>query len=448
MENCEERQTVPIERILRPFQQFTKLEVSGSLLLIACTVVALIWANSPWYESYHHLWEHKLSFQLAQINITMSLHEWINDALMAIFFFVVGLEIKREFLVGDLSSPKQAAVPIAAALGGMIVPALIYTFFNHDQSTAHGWGIPMATDIAFALGALTLLGKRVPLSLKVFLTALAIVDDLGAVLVIAFFYTEQLASNMLVIGGSFFLLLLIMNRLGVRNYFIYMILSFGLWLCFLQSGVHATIAGVVAALSIPASSRINSKQFLEDSKIALAKFETAGTDGTILTNTMHQSALHTLETRSAQLQAPLLKLEHDLQPLVTYLIMPLFALSNAGVHLNTDISTSLTSHVGLGVILGLVLGKPIGISLFSFLAIKLKMGVLPKNCNKWHIMGASCLGGIGFTMSLFVANLAFKEAANIDIAKISILSASALASIIGLLLLMLKTKKAQIPLDS
>jgi len=423
-------------QVLLPFQEFVRTEASSGILLIVCTVVALIWANSPWSDSYTNLWQTKLTVDLGGFGLSKSLLLWINDGLMAVFFFVVGLEIKREILSGELSSPRQAALPIAAALGGMLLPAVIYAALNAGGEGSAGWGIPMATDIAFALGVLALLGKRVPLSLKVFLTAVAIVDDIGAVLVIALFYTSQIAWGALAVGGVFLLALIIANRLAIRKPLIYTLLGIGLWVAFLKSGVHATVAGVLLAMTIPARTRINADQFLERGRDLVERFERAGVCGeSVLTNRRQRGVLQALENAVQQAETPLQRLEHALHPWVTYAIMPIFALANAGVFLRGDLLSSFTHPVTLGVIAGLVLGKQLGVFLAAWLVVFLGIATRPADITWRHIYGAGWLAGIGFTMSLFVAGLAFGDSAVLTQAKVGILVASLVAGGIGWLLL-------------
>ena len=389
----------PIQRLVRPFQEFADLEASGGLLLIGCTVAALIWANSPFAGSYFHFWHMDLTFGRIGGLLAKPLHFWINDGLMALFFLLVGLEIKREILVGELASFQSAVLPIAAALGGMIVPAAFYLLFNHGGPGAAGWGIPMATDIAFALGVLALLGSRVPTSLKVFLAALAIADDIGAVLVIAFFYTERISWISLGVGGVFFVALLAANRAGVRHLLIYAILGLGLWVAFLQSGIHATVAGVLLSITIPARQRAASSAVLTSN------------------------------------ESPMLRLEHALIPWNRYLIMPVFALANAGVALGGGAARSVVAPVSLGVIFGLVIGKPIGIVLFSWLATWTRLAAMLDGIGWRQIVGVGMLGGIGFTMSLFIANLAFGDGTALETAKVGILLASVVSGITGAIVL-------------
>lgn len=383
----------PVERLVRPFQEFAKAEASGGILLIGCTVMALAWANSPWSGSYFHFWHADPTFGFGGTLFSQPLHFWINDGLMALFFLLVGLEIKREVLVGELASRRKAALPIAAALGGMIVPAAIYAWFNHGGPAAAGWGIPMATDIAFALGVLALLGDRVPLSLKVFLAALAIVDDIGAVLVIAVFYTEQISWISLGMAGFFFLALIAANRTGARHPIIYAALGVGLWLAFLRSGIHATVAGVLLATTIPARDRAGAR-------------------------------------------SPMLRFEHALLPWNKYGIMPVFALANAGVVLGAGAARVPADPISLGVICGLVFGKPIGIVLFSWLATQSRLATMLTGISWRQIVGVGLLGGIGFTMSLFVANLAFGDTVALELAKVGILAASIISGIAGAIVLL------------
>jgi Na+:H+ antiporter, NhaA family len=426
------REQPPVERIVRPFQDFAHKQSSGGILLIAATVVALLWANSPWAESYAALWQTKLTVGLGEFSLSKDLTHWINDALMAVFFLVVGLEIKRELLVGELSSVRSAALPIAAAVGGAVVPALIYIAINAGTEGAAGWGIPMATDIAFALGVLALLGERAPVALKVFLTALAIVDDIVAVLVIAFFYTAEISWGALGVGGLFLAALVMANLIGVGRTLVYAVLGVGLWLAFLLSGVHATIAGVLLAFTVPASSFINPGAFLERSRYVLDRFEKAGEKGeNVLTNEERQAALHALNHATYQLEPPLHELEHTLHPWVVFAIMPIFALANAGVTLGGGLAEALVSPVALGIVAGLVLGKQLGITLFAWLAVKVGVSELPVGINWRHVYGGGWLGGIGFTMSLFITDLAFSNGSLVDAAKLGILAASLIAGVIG-----------------
>ena len=426
----------PIEKLTYPIQEFLHQQASGGILLIIATVIALTWANSPFAESYHHLWHTYVNIDIGGVGLNYSLHHWINDGLMVIFFFVVGLEIKRELLVGELSSAKKAALPIAAALGGMIFPALIYTIFNLGSESASGWGIPMATDIAFVVGILALLGNRVPLSLKIFILALAIVDDLGAVLVIAIFYTSNISLTSLMIAGGLIILLIAMNRLGVRNLLVYTLVGVALWLAFLKSGVHATVAGVLLAFTIPVSSRINTQKFKNETENLIKEFDNAGEHGEdVLTNSERMSIVDQIENNCEKILTPLQRFEHGLHPWVSFFIMPVFALANAGVTIGSGLSSSLTHPVSIGIILGLFLGKQIGIFGFSYLAVKLKLASEPEGVSWKKIYAAAILAGIGFTMSLFIANLAFTSPELLDTAKVGILSGSLISGIVGFIIL-------------
>ncbi len=422
-----------MEKIVRPFQDFAHKQSSGGILLIAATAIALVWANSPWGESYAALWHTKLTVAVGDFSISKDLTHWINDGLMAVFFLVVGLEIKREVLVGELSSLRGAALPVAAALGGAVVPAAIYLALNAGTEGAAGWGIPMATDIAFALGILALLGERAPIALKVFLTALAIVDDIVAVLVIALFYTSSISWGALGVGAVFLAALTVANLIGVGRTLVYAVLGVGLWLCFLLSGVHATIAGILLALTVPASSFINPGAFLERGRYVLDHFEKAGDKGdSVLTNEERQAALHALNHATYELEPPLHELEHTLHPWVVFVIMPIFALANAGVLLGGGgLVEALTNPVAVGIMAGLVIGKQLGVTLFAWLAVKSGFSELPRGIGWRHVYGASWLAGIGFTMSLFITDLAFSDGSLVEAAKLGILAASLIAGVVG-----------------
>lgn len=427
----------PIVTLVRPFQEFAARETSGGILLLACTLLALVWANSPWAHHYTALWHTPLTVGLGNFNLSKELHFWVNDALMAVFFFVVGLEIKRELLAGELASPRQAALPILAALGGVVVPAFLYSALNASGDGARGWGIPMATDIAFAIGVMALLGDRVPIGLKVFLTALAIVDDIAAVLVIAVFYTANLAWGALGVAAFCLLLALAANRLGVRHPLPYALIGAVLWITVLQSGVHATIAGVLLAFMIPSRTAINQRDFLCHGRAVLDHFERASQTEpmNILSDIEQQTAVEALEDACEKVQPPLHRLEHGLHPWVTFLIMPLFALANAGVSFSGDLGKMVAQPITLGVVFGLLLGKPIGVTLASWLAVRVGVASLPENVSWKHIHGAGWLAGIGFTMSLFMTGLAFADDAHLTEAKVGILIASVSAGVVGSLIL-------------
>lgn len=430
--------------IINPVNSFISKSTTGGIVLFLAALVAIILANSPLAEWYHHIWEYKIGLYLnGESYLNYSIHHWVNDGLMAIFFFVVGLELKRELIGGELSNPKNAMLPIISAVGGMVVPALIYTLFNFNTESAHGWGIPMATDIAFALGVLYLLGDRIPLSLKVFLTALAIVDDLGAVLVIAIFYTAEIDYFMLFTGLGFVVFLFLSKAFGIRNTMYYGIIGvFGVWLPFLLSGVHATIAAVLVAFTIPADSRINENAYIEKIKLYLNQFRYADQNEKVPTLTSQQ--LHVLEdirviTKDAM--TPLQRLEHRMHPFVSFVIMPIFALANAGVTFSNDIISETTSNVTLGVAFGLIIGKVIGVYGVSLAMIKIKVANMPEGLTSKHLFGVGFLAAIGFTMSLFVTNLAFNGPTPALVAehqlqaKLGIFMASLIAGLIGYFIL-------------
>jgi NhaA family Na+:H+ antiporter len=426
----------PIRRLVRPFQAFAQAEVAGGIVLLLAAVAALLWANSPWGASYTALWHTPLSFSLGSWRLSKPLASWMNEGLMTLFFFVVGLEIKREVLGGELAAVKRAALPIAAALGGMVVPAGIYLAFNAGQAGAAGWGIPMATDIAFALGVLALLGKRVPLGLKVFLTALAIVDDIGAILVIALFYNVGVNWVGLAVGAGFFLALIMANRVGARQPLLYALLGGGLWLAILLSGVHATIAGVLVALTIPAQARIQREGFLVVGQRLLETFaEAAETKGGRFISEEQQAVVRTLEQACERVETPLQRLERTLHPWVAFGVVPLFALANAGVSLGTEFLRALTHPVGLGVFVGLLVGKQLGITLFAWLAVKGRLASLPTEVTWRQVYGVGWVAGIGFTVSLFIATLAFTDPELVALAKVGILVAAVLSGGIGWVLL-------------
>ncbi len=418
------------------FQEFTRLQASGGIALVLFALLALIWANTPWANVYFHFWETELAIRLGQLTLSEHLLEWVNDGLMAIFFFVVGLEIKREITVGELNSVRKATLPIAGALGGIIVPAAIYLLFNAGGPGARGWGIPMATDIAFTLGVLLLLGNRVPLSLKVFFTALAIADDIGAVLVIALFYTAEIAGLALLAAAVLFVLLLGFNRARIYHPLPYALVGILLWLAFLESGVHPTIAGVLLALTIPARSPADAPVLLAQCVTLLEDYDKALPGAEFNPAGQLQAATQTLEAITERMQSPSQRLERNLHPWTTYMILPLFALSNAGVELREGVGAYLNSPVALGVIFGLVVGKPLGITLLSWLAVRLGLAELPAGVTWRQLISASFLAGIGFTIALFIAPRAFSDPALITAAKVGILIASLIAGSIGAVLML------------
>jgi len=411
-----------------PFQEFFRTEAAGGALLVACACAALVVANSAWADAYHRLLSVMIGIGAGGHALTLTLHQWINDALMAVFFLLVGLEIKREALAGELASPRQAALPIAGAIGGMVVPALVYVLTNGGGLASRGWAIPVATDIAFALGVLALVAPRAPVGLKIFLAASAIVDDMGAVLVIALFYTGGIAWGALGMAGLILLLLIALNVLRVRRLTPYLVLGLGLWFFVHESGVHATIAGVLLALTIPTRTRINAAQFSAKARGLLDYFDHSETgDVLVLTSKSQQEAIVALERASEGVTPPLLRLEHALHGFSAFVVMPLFAFSNAGVGLHR----SLGGGVPLAVILGLAIGKPLGITGAALAAVRLRLASLPDGVNWTALHGCAWLAGIGFTMSLFIATLAFEGTTLLDAAKFGILAGSLLAGIVG-----------------
>ena len=426
-------------RLLRPMREFVNKSALSGIVLFVATIAALLVANIPALaEQYTAVLGSYIrlavgTFTLLDLNV---LH-FINDGLMAIFFLLVGLEIKRELIAGELSDLRSAMLPISAAVLGAVVPAAIYIALNAGRDGIVGWGVPMATDIAFALGCLALLGTRAPFSLKIFLTAVAIVDDLLAVLVIAIFYSQGL--NVAALGGAAVVLAIlgVLNRMRVNRLSIYMVLGVVLWWFFLQSGVHATIAGVLLALTIPARYKIDEKAFVSRARDVLDRFETVPPeDTTYLSNETHQSAVLTLEEAAEQVQAPLQKLEHELHTPVMFIIMPIFAFANAGVGLSLDGLQGDGAWVVLGIIGGLVLGKPIGIFAGAYFAVRAGWARLPAQIGWAHILGVGFLSGIGFTRSLFIASLGFGDGSELlDAAKTGILAASLIAGITGFTLL-------------
>jgi Na+:H+ antiporter, NhaA family len=431
------------ELLIGPFRSFVALQAAGGILILLVTIIALWWANSGYADLYDRLLDAHILVGSNGLRFDKPLDFWINEGLMTFFFFVVGLEIKREILVGELASFRKAALPLLAALGGMIVPASIFFMFNPSGPAAKGWGIPMATDIAFTLGALTVLGKRVPRSVAVFLAALAIVDDLGAVLVIALFYTAQISISCLGLALLIFLILAVINILGYRNPLPYIFFGCLVWLAMSLSGVHSTVAGILVAMTIPARSRIDTDKFLMDAKAVLESFTCAGSCGpSLYANSEHQESVRTLGVLCNNVEPPLLRIEHALHPWVAFVVVPIFALANAGVSLELSrLSHSLTSPLALGTILGLVLGKQIGIFTSAWIAIKSGLAAMPAGANFHHLFGGSILCGMGFTMSLFIADLAFEKTAILETAKVSILAGSLIAFVMGMAVLFTRSRR-------
>lgn len=432
-----------IERIVTPFQEFIRDQTSASALLLLCTVAALIIANSPFAHYYETFIETHAGFVFGEWSLKMSMRHWVNDGLMALFFFILGLEIKREILVGELKDPHQSLPVIFAAFGGMIIPAVIFFAFNATTADVHGWGIPMATDTAFAVGILGLLGSRIPLALITFLTALAIIDDLGAILVIALFYTETINLTALSFAGLFLLLLIGFNMFGFRHPVIYFTGGAIVWLAMLGSGVHATIAGILVALIIPARPKREPSWFVNQARQLIDKFEKLEktTKRPILAEDEQHVVAERIQDTAEKVTTPLRRWERILEHPVGLFVMPIFALTNAGITLDFDtLATQWTNTLTLGIILGLVLGKCVGIVLFSWLALRLNLGHFPSDVNMRHIIGIGLLGGIGFTMSIFIAGLGFTNDPDaLQSAKTGILFASLIAGFSGYLWLRLRT---------
>jgi len=431
-------------RIDSSFENFFKRLSSGSFPLFAALIAAIIWGNLS-SEGYKAFWHTEISIAFGSLHIEKSLVHWIDEALMTLFFFLVGLEIKREIIIGELSSFKKALLPVAAAAGGMIVPAAIYAYFNSNTPAASGWGIPMATDIAFSLAVLAILGRRVPFGISVFLSAFAIADDLGAVLIIAIFYTEAILWGYLLIAAFFLCGLFLANFLWIKKPLVYVILGIGLWIAFLGSGIHATIAGVLVAMCIPSRGKYDTTTFINNIRKHLNDFQcdTNECGYTILLNKDHLNAVHNIELSCHEVETPLQRFEYSLQSWVAFMILPLFALANSGIAFGQmNIGRALTDSITYGIVLGLVLGKPIGIFLFTFLTVKFVNAPLIGGVKWRHIFGASMLGGIGFTMSLFISGLSFSDSQMTEIAKLGIILGSLISGVLGLVVLSLSDKKS------
>ncbi len=424
------------DRAARPFQLFAQAQASGGLVLLGCAIVALVWANSPWASAYEEMLGIPLGISLADHVFRLDLRHWINDGLMAIFFFGVGLEIKRELLVGELAERHKAMLPIVAAIGGMVVPALIYAGFNFNGAGAKGWGIPMATDIAFALGALAILGSRIPEALKVFLVALAIVDDLGALLVIAFFYTASINWQGVALIVAVLLALWVANRIGARRGSIYLLLGLGLWAGFFLSGLHATLAGVLTALFVPARVKIVPDALPQVIRRGADEIEAQADDNeTDAMDPDRVAIIGAIEVSLDAATAPLQRFEHLVQPWVTYGILPTFGLFNAGVAIDATVLRTLPTAVPMGIMVGLVFGKSVGIGLSSWLAVKSGLAALPEGATWRQLIGTAFLAGIGFTMALFISGLAFHDTHFEREANLAILLGSLLAAAVGIAIL-------------
>ncbi len=423
-------------RVGRPVRHFMAIEAAGGLVLIVATIAALVWANSPWSGSYHEILETHLSIELGDlIRIDEPIEAWINDALMAIFFFVVGLEIKRELVVGELRDPRAAALPTIAALGGMIAPALIYVGFNTSGGGGDGWGIPMATDIAFAVGVVSLLGSRVPSAMKVFLLTLAIVDDIGAIAVIAIFYTDDLSVGWLLVAVALILLVILMRIVRIWYIPAYVAVGFFVWLAVFESGIHATIAGVLLGLLTPARPLVAEPAADEYVGDAMA--------GQASASVIRRASFEIREQVSVAE-----RIQGTLHPFSSFLIIPIFALANAGIELSSDtISEAVSARVTVGVAFGLVFGKLLGVSLFTWIGVRSGLSRLPRGASWTHVIGLAGLAGIGFTVSLFITGLAFDDPALVDEAKIGVLAASVVAAVVGATILMRAREVIEIEID-
>ena len=422
--------------LVDPIKQFINNASAGGVVLFVAALIALVLSNSPWAHQYHAIWELEISIKIGDLLVEKTLHHWINDGLVAVFFFVVGLELKREVLAGELRELSNAILPISAAVGGTVLPAAIYLLINQSGPSSDGWGIPMATDIAFALGVVYLLGDRVPTSIKVFLTTLAIADDLAAVLIIAFFYTSSIDVTSLLIGIAFLLLLIFSNRVGIRSTLYYAVLGVaGLWFTFLLSGIHPTIAAVLVAFTIPAKQKVTKPIFSKRLEGLLRKFRGAKTIEAPVVSREQLKVVSNIREVSKRAIPPLQRLEHDLHPFVSFLVMPIFALSNAGVTLSGDLWSDFTSPVSIGVFFGLLVGKVFGVSLMVMFMTRLNLAKMPAGITIQHLLGMGFLAAIGFTMSIFITELAFDDVLLIQQAKIAIFAASLVGSIGGFLLL-------------
>jgi NhaA family Na+:H+ antiporter len=424
----------PADRILAPLTRFLHVEAASGIVLLACTVAALILANSPWSEGLLAFWKTPVGFEIGSFGMRHSLQHWINDGLMAIFFFVIGLEVKRELVLGELRELRRAALPIAAAIGGMIAPASIYLALQFGQPGQRGWGIPMATDIAFVVGCMAVLGPRIPHGLRVMLLSLAIADDIGAILVIAIGYTDSLQWGALLPGLVGIAAIFGLGRLGVRSFPVYALIGLGVWLAFHQSGIHATIAGVILGLMTPARSYLSEGLFGEILERAGQVLQGGGWSA----ERHRAEKVRRFQWAARETIPPLEYLEHALHPWVGFVIMPVFALANAGVPIHLS---DLGAPVATAVIAGLVVGKPLGIVLLSWLAVKVNIGKLPQGVTWRMMIAGGCLAGIGFTMALFIAGLALDDAL-LDTAKIGVLAGSVLSAIVGMLLLVVLLPKA------
>jgi len=429
-----------VDRLVQPFARFFRIEAASGAVLLVCTVVALVLANSPWAEAYHNIWHTPITVGIGDWELHHSLGHWITDGLMTIFFFVVGLEIKRELVAGELREPRKAVLPAMAAVGGMVVPAAIFLAMQWGRPGAAGWGVPIATDIAFVVALISVLGARVPPGLKIMILAMAIADDIGAVIVIAIFYTSEISLTALAVAGLGFLLTAAFNRIGVRRVPVYVIVGIGIWLAFLQSGIHPVVAGVMLGLLTPASAWIGDAAFLDVATRAIQRLR----HGNIVSPRQRRESLGRISTTAYESISPLERLENALHPWVAFIIIPLFALANVGVTIEPSALTlnwhDPGSSIILAIIAGLALGKPLGIVLFSFLAVQLGIARLPLGVN-WRVMlGAGCIAGIGFTMSLLIAGLSL-DGSMLEAGKIGILAGSCISAVLGMLILRLSLRR-------
>ena len=436
----------PIDRLLRPVDSFIHDQAASGLVLFVSTAIALILANSPWRDAYHHFWTNSIAIQIGGFHLEKDLHHLINDGLMAMFFFVVALELKREFVGGEFSDLRNAMLPIGASIGGMAFPALIFLFIVGPSSAeAAGWGIPMGTDTAFVLGLLALLGKRVPPAIKVFFISTAVTDDIGAVSVIALFYTSDISMSNLLLGGIFLVTLIVMNRLGVRSMRAYGLVGIGgLWLAFLLSGVHATVAGVLAALCIPARTKMNENTYSSRLRELADRFTAVSTPPSNILNTEQLYVIRKVKRFSAYAETPLQRLEQGLHPWVAFGVLPLFALANAGIELPASIGGMFDSRVTLGIFLGLLIGKPLGLLFMSWLFVRLKLGKLGRGVTWPHMAAISVMSGLGFTMAVFINELAFNDPLVREDGKLGILFASLVAATVGVLLFRLISRRRRV----
>ena len=432
--------------VLTPLEEFIHRQSSSSILLVFATLLALVCANTGLADYYQHFIHTSVGAVFGTFSIEKSLHHWVNDGLMAVFFFVVGLELKREFLIGELANPRAAALPIIAAIGGMVVPAFLYLFLNGDGDAARGWGIPMATDIAFAMGALALLGRRIPRSLVTFLLALAIIDDLGAVLVIAVFYTDQISLSSLGVAAVFFSVMIAFKYGGIRGPWPYLIMAVLLWFALLKSGVHATLAGILGALTVPVRPKYDARRFSVLVRDLMTRFESSTRNtADLLRNVEARAILQTLENGVHRVQAPLQRLEHAWHFPVAYLILPVFAFVNAGISIQPEaLSAAFSQGETRGVVIGLVAGKVLGVAGLSFFVVRMGWMRWPPGVTLMHVIGVGFLSGIGFTMSIFVSELAFADTPQMLVnAKTGVLAASILSGALGLAVLRLSTRPVE-----